>query len=298
MPTKVSPVHAKSPPGRGTPSSRPDCVGGRESAPTFTFAGPRKRRCRKFRRSPAPTLPRQPGRRGGWARPASAHRGRRNKVSRPGETFLRESAAAVRGLQLATLRPPRPLKLPERQEAPAPPPRQGPGRGDPERKRPDAAPASTEPSSGGAAEETPSRPPAGPGGGQSRLKGPSVGLRSPRQRQELPAASRESAEGFPRPETDRRRFVSRPSGPEEEMGRSAPPPPARPPPRGPTAPPALPSTSLRRWQGSSRRLPPPPRPAPPHFSRVKEDLSVVESRDGIRSKNGKTSKKLTIADCG
>ncbi|XP_008065060.1 peptidyl-prolyl cis-trans isomerase A isoform X1 [Carlito syrichta] len=34
------------------------------------------------------------------------------------------------------------------------------------------------------------------------------------------------------------------------------------------------------------------------FGKVKEGMNVVQAMEGFGSKNGKTSKKITIADCG
>lgn len=89
------------------------------------------------------------------------------------------------------------------------------------------------------------RPERAPSPGTPGLRGPSA-QQEPRARpegryEELPAASEASAGRLLRRQADGRRFVSRPSGSQEEMGRPAPPPPARPAPR----PPALPGTSLR-----------------------------------------------------
>lgn len=131
-----------------------------------------------------------------------------NKVEKlEGEKFPEEAPRRSLRFPSVGLRPPRPRLLRE-----AGPARRSPGR----------------------------RPPGTPG-----LRRPSA-QQEPRARpegryEELPAASEASAGRLLRRQADGRRFVSRPSGSQEEMGRPAPPPPARPAPR----PPALPGTSLR-----------------------------------------------------
>lgn len=149
----------------------------------------------------------------------------RKEVYKAAETFPRENAAAARGLRRLSPASAAP-QLPERREARAPPAR-----------GPDAS-------------RTPSRPPGGPAG-VTRPEETLARLGSPRPREgrykELPAASgaaKEDARGAkptaaalsPSRPAPRRKWAAR---------RSRPPPVAR-------APPALPSTSLRRC--SSRRL--------------------------------------------